>query len=217
MRLIRRAAIGNFAEQHADALEPLLLWANAVEGSAWKSPEDVRRTFRSADFKGQFTVFDIGTNQYRVIAYVHYARDAVFLAMSPGGIDFDIKRYQRQLARTVPTSIESDDENNRVLAVIEELMEKGEDALTPREDAFLDVLVDLVYDFDEIHHPLPSGEPHKMVSFLLQQGGWTPQDLWPVLGSEGVVSEVLSGELTISGDQTKALGAFFHVGAWIFR
>jgi mRNA-degrading endonuclease HigB of HigAB toxin-antitoxin module len=32
----------------------------------------VRRTFNSADFVGDLTVFDVGENKYRVVAFVHY-------------------------------------------------------------------------------------------------------------------------------------------------
>jgi HTH-type transcriptional regulator / antitoxin HigA len=68
----------------------------------------------------------------------------------------DTKRYERLLAKTLPTVIKSEDENNRMLAIIEELMSKGEDGLTPEEDALLELLVDLVHDFEEKHYPLPS-------------------------------------------------------------
>ena len=45
----------------------------------WKTPADVRRTFNAADFVGDLTVFDVGGNKYRVIAFVHYRRRAVFI------------------------------------------------------------------------------------------------------------------------------------------
>jgi mRNA interferase HigB len=54
-------------------------WANAVEAADWSTPTDVRRTFNSADFVGDLTVFDVGGNRFRVIAFVHYRRRAVFI------------------------------------------------------------------------------------------------------------------------------------------
>jgi len=35
--------------------------------------------FNTADFVGELTVFDIGGNKYRLIAFVHYRRRAVYI------------------------------------------------------------------------------------------------------------------------------------------
>ena len=95
-------------------------------------------------------------------------------------------------------------------------MAKGEDSLTPEEDALLELLVDLVHDFEERRYPLPSSPPHKMLAFLMEQRGLKPGDLWPVVGSKSRVSEILSGKRTISKEQAKRLAAFFHVGVELF-
>ncbi len=79
MRVISRRAIRDFAENHEDALESLLHWANATEALDWRTPADIRRTFRSADFVGGLTVFNIGGNKYRLIAFVHYRRKVVYI------------------------------------------------------------------------------------------------------------------------------------------
>ncbi|MEK7753167.1 MAG: transcriptional regulator [Acidobacteriota bacterium] len=89
--------------------------------------------------------------------------------MSTTTIDLDTKRYRRLLARALPTVIKSEDQNSRMLAIVEDLMAKGEDSLTPEEDALLELLVDLVHDFEERRYPLPPSPPHKMLAFLLEQ------------------------------------------------
>jgi HTH-type transcriptional regulator/antitoxin HigA len=132
--------------------------------------------------------------------------------MNTTTIDLDTKRYGRLLARALPGVIKSEEENNRILAIIEDLMAKGEDSLTPEEDALLDLLVDLAHDFEKKHYPIPTSPPHQMVAFLLEQRELKPSDLWPVLGSKGRVSEILSGKRAISKDQARKLAAFFHVG-----
>ncbi len=136
--------------------------------------------------------------------------------MSTTTIDLDTRRYGRLLARALPTVIKSEDENNRMLVIIEDLMAKGEDNLTPEQDALLELLVDLVHDFEEKRYPLPPSPPHQMVAFLLEQRGLKPSDLWPVLGSKGRVSEILSGKRAISKVQAKTLAAFFHVSVSLF-
>ncbi len=131
-------------------------------------------------------------------------------------IDLDTKRYGRLLAKALPAVIKTDDENNRMLSIIEDLMAKGEDSLTPEEDALLELLIDLSHDFEEKHYPLPSIPPHQMVAFLLEQRELKPSALWTLLGSKGRVSEILSGKRAISKDQAKKLATFFHVGADLF-
>ena len=79
MRVISRRAIRDFAKSHPDALTPLLYWADVTEQAEWRSPADVRAMFNTADFVGERTVFDIGGNKYRLIAFVHYRRRAVFI------------------------------------------------------------------------------------------------------------------------------------------
>ena len=79
MRIISRRALREFASQHAGARQPLDHWANAVEAADWHSPAEVRATFRSVDFVGELTVFDIAGNKFRLIAYVHYRKQLVFI------------------------------------------------------------------------------------------------------------------------------------------
>jgi HTH-type transcriptional regulator/antitoxin HigA len=136
--------------------------------------------------------------------------------MTPATVDLDTKRYGRLLARVHPAVIKSESENNRVLSIIEDLMAKGEENLNREEDALLELLVDLVHDYERMRYPLASSPPHQMVAFLLEQRGLKPSALWPVLGSKGRVSEVLSGKRAVSKEQARKLGAFFHVGVDLF-
>ena len=87
--MISRRAIREVAEEHEDALEPLLHWANATEALDWRTPADIGRTFNSADFVGGLTVFDIGGNKYRLIAFVHYRRKAVYIQRILTHKDYD--------------------------------------------------------------------------------------------------------------------------------
>lgn len=79
VRVISRRALRAFAERYPDARAPLLHWANATEAVDWKTTSDVRSTFNTAGFVGDLTVFDVGGNKYRVIAFVHYRRSVVYI------------------------------------------------------------------------------------------------------------------------------------------
>jgi len=130
--------------------------------------------------------------------------------------DLDLKRYGRLLARALPKVIKTEEENERTLAVIESLMEKGERNMTPEEDALLELLTNLVHDFEEKAYPVPKSSPDEMVAFLLEQRRLAPKDLWPVVGSKSRVSEILAGKRPITKEQAKKLAEFFHVGVGLF-
>ena len=128
----------------------------------------------------------------------------------------DTKCYGRLLAKATPMVVKTEAENERLLAIVERLMAKGEDNLTPEEDALLELLVGLIEDFESKAYPLPEVEPHKMVAYLLEQRGLKACDLWPSIGSKGRVSDMLSGRREISKDQARKLAEFFDVGVGLF-
>ncbi|HYJ85246.1 MAG TPA: hypothetical protein VEW46_04260 [Pyrinomonadaceae bacterium] len=67
--------------------------------------------------------------------------------------DYDLTRYKRLLSKTMPVVIETAEENERMLAVVEKLMEKGEN-LTPEEEKLLRLFAMLIEDFEKQHYHL---------------------------------------------------------------
>src|SRR5258708_33547779 len=93
----------------------------------------------------------------------------------------DLKRYGHLLAKTTPRVIKTDADNERMLAVVDKLMWKGKGKLTLKEDALLELLVDLIHDYEEKRYPIPKSAPHEMLSYLLDQKRLIPKDLWAVV------------------------------------
>lgn len=129
----------------------------------------------------------------------------------------DLKRYGRLLAKATPRVITTEPEHGRALALVESLIRKGEDHMTPEEDTLLDLLTNLIRDYEATAYPVrQKSKPHEMVAFLLEQRGLTQKDLWSLIGSKGRVSEILAGKRAISREQAKRLAEFFHVRADLF-
>jgi HTH-type transcriptional regulator/antitoxin HigA len=129
----------------------------------------------------------------------------------------DEKRYARLLAKAVPRVIRTEEEHERALVLVESLMEKGERGMTPEAGELLDLLTNLIRDFEAAGYPpRKRSKPNRMVAFLLEQRGLTAKDLWPVIGSKSRVSEILAGKRSVSKDQAKKLAEFFHVGVEVF-
>jgi HTH-type transcriptional regulator/antitoxin HigA len=123
----------------------------------------------------------------------------------------DPRKYSRLANRIVVKAIDTEEEYDHMVAAVEQLIDKGEDRLSPEESALLETMAILVQAYDDRHHPLPSVAPNKMLAYLMETSGRTANDLLPVFGTRGRVSEILSGKRSISKQQAKKLASVFKV------
>ena len=79
MHIISRKALLDFANEHTDAEKPLDDWYRTVKRVNWKSIVDVRRTYPHADAAGDFTIFNIGGNKYRLATYINYQSRRIYI------------------------------------------------------------------------------------------------------------------------------------------
>jgi mRNA interferase HigB len=80
MRIISKPRLRAFWETHPDAKVPLSTWYRAVEHADWTKPQDVRDTYRDADpVGGEFVVFNICQNAYRLVVCVDYKQHIVYI------------------------------------------------------------------------------------------------------------------------------------------
>lgn len=88
------------------------------------------------------------------------------------------RRYGRLLAKALPRIIRTPSDNERALAIVESLMEKGAHNLTPEEGELLDLLVNLVRDYEATAFPpREKSKPHKILALLWNRRGLAPKDL----------------------------------------
>jgi HTH-type transcriptional regulator/antitoxin HigA len=128
----------------------------------------------------------------------------------------DPKKYARLANRIVVKAIETEEEYDHMVAAVEQLIDKGEDCLSPEESALLETIAILVQAYDDRHHPLPPVAPNEMLVYLMETSGRTAKDLLPVFGTRGRVSEVVSGKRAISKEQAKKLASTFKVSVDLF-
>src|SRR5713226_783764 len=125
-----------------------------------------------------------------------------------GVLTLNTKRYSRLLAKAVPKVIETEQENDRLLAEIETLMDHGEQR-TPEEDALLALLVSLVQEYEQRHYPMGHAAPHEVLRYLMEKRGLKQADLIPIFHSSGYVSDVINGKRAISRAHARKLAGFF--------
>ena len=132
-------------------------------------------------------------------------------------MNYDAKKYGELLATTLPAVIETDAEHDRVLAVIDTLMSKDDDAISLAEERLLNLLADIVEQYERrIYPPLEPSTPHESLNFLMQENGLRQKDLLDVFGSGGIASEVINGKRAISKAQAKKLAERFSVSVELF-
>ena len=135
--------------------------------------------------------------------------------MSRAARKIDPARYRRLLSQTMPAVIESEEENERMLAIVEKLMDKGED-LSPEEEKLLKLFARLIEDFEQRYYHPREATPLEVLQHLMGAREVKQTHLWEVFGSKGIASEVLNGKRGISKTQARALANYFHVSADLF-
>jgi HTH-type transcriptional regulator/antitoxin HigA len=122
-------------------------------------------------------------------------------------------KYGRLCATVVPKVIETDEEFDHLVEVMESLDRKPNP--TPEEAVLRDLLAKLIHDYDD-KIELPNIPPNKMIAYLMEWRGLRQADLLPVFGSRSVASDVLAGKREPSKAHIRKLASFFHVSAEVF-
>jgi mRNA interferase HigB len=79
LHIISRKKLLIAAKHHGDLAGPLDVWYRIAKKADWSSLEDTRRDFPSADGVGDYTVFNIKGNEYRLIALIFYRSRRLFI------------------------------------------------------------------------------------------------------------------------------------------
>jgi HTH-type transcriptional regulator / antitoxin HigA len=132
-------------------------------------------------------------------------------------LTFNREQYTELLIKYQPKVIESEAEYRQALSVVEYFVFKKERTL--EELALYDLALILVKDYESKICPMDdwrSQSPREMLQYLLESSGKKQSDLVGVIGSSGIVSEVVNGKRSISKSQAKKLGEMFHVSPSLF-
>ena len=79
----------------------------------------------------------------------------------------------------------------------------------------VDIIGDLIKDFEAVQHPLPEVAGVQALRFLMEQHGLEQSDLREI-GSQGVVSEILNGKRDLNLRQIRALSKRFGISTATF-
>ena len=78
-----------------DSEVALRKWFKDLSSADWGNFAELRATFSTADGVGQFVVFDIGGNKYRLIVFVDYESGKVFVRHILTHAEYDEDHWKR--------------------------------------------------------------------------------------------------------------------------
>jgi mRNA interferase HigB len=94
MRIISKRTLREFWEKHSRAKTGLVLWYQRISDADFQNFNDLRQVFSSADLVGNFTVFNIGGNNYRLITFIDYEYQIAFVRAVLTHAEYDKENWK---------------------------------------------------------------------------------------------------------------------------
>ena len=124
----------------------------------------------------------------------------------------ELTRHVQAISKHVPLRpIRAEQQYDAAVASMNRLLDAGAaDETHPLAD-LVATLGELIGDYDALHFPAADVAPSEVLRALMHQHGLTQSELAQELGSQGVVSEILSGKRAMNLRQMRALATRFSV------
>lgn len=115
----------------------------------------------------------------------------------------------------VVSAIHTEEEYQYAVKVLDRLIDMvGEDEDHPLA-SLMETIGARIEDYEDRHYPEPVGDPIGCLKYLMEEHNLKQRDL-KELGTQGVVSEILSGKRKLTLRQVKALSKRFNISPAVF-
>jgi mRNA interferase HigB len=94
MHIVSRKRLLEFAEIHSDVADQLDSWYRVAKSAEWDNLVSVRQTYPAADAVGNFTVFNIKGNDYRLITSIVYATQRIYIKYVLTHSEYDREKWK---------------------------------------------------------------------------------------------------------------------------
>jgi HTH-type transcriptional regulator/antitoxin HigA len=141
------------------------------------------------------------------------------LNMTSSTPSLDVKALTRtwaafdRVARLRP--IRNDAEYDRTVAMMNSLLDVVGDQEDHALAGLLDLVSELVADYDASHHAIEASEPREVLRYLIEQRGLKQSDLADIVPQSNL-SAILAGKRKISAAMAGKLAKYFNVSAAVF-
>lgn len=79
MKLISNSALVNFAQTQPESATVLQAWRKVIEKNSFQNWSELKNAFNSVDKVDDLTVFNVGGNKYRIIAFIRFAKQIIYI------------------------------------------------------------------------------------------------------------------------------------------
>ncbi len=94
MRILGLPVLEDYKKNHADARGQLEAWQSDVERQNWRSPQDIKQRYRTADFlSDNRVIFDIKGNKHRLLVQVRYQNGLVVVQWVGTHAEYSKKKF----------------------------------------------------------------------------------------------------------------------------
>ena len=109
----------------------------------------------------------------------------------------------------------TDKQYKKLIKVLDELIDEVGNNEKHQLAPLLETVGNLIEEYENDHFIQPNSEPIEVLKFLMQENNLTQKDL-NILGSQGVVSEILNGKRDLNVRQIKLLEDKFKISPSVF-
>lgn len=94
MHVISYRCLREFSEQHADCRDALGNWFKVAKQAHWSNLIEVQSVFPKAEAVGNFTIFNIKGNRYRLIVSIDYVKQVIFIKYVLTHAEYDKEHWK---------------------------------------------------------------------------------------------------------------------------
>ncbi|MGB0562506.1 MAG: type II toxin-antitoxin system HigB family toxin [Spirulinaceae cyanobacterium] len=94
MRVISRKILRDYCQSHANSCDALYSWYRVASKAKWSNITDVQATYKTAESVGNFTVFNIKGNRYRLITDVVYEYQRIYIKYILPHAEYDKDKWK---------------------------------------------------------------------------------------------------------------------------
>ena len=94
MHVISRRILRNFCQVHADSCDALYDWYRVATKAEWKNLVEVQTIYPKAETVGNFTVFNIKGNNYRLIVDIVYETQRIYIKYVLTHAEYDKDKWK---------------------------------------------------------------------------------------------------------------------------
>jgi len=109
----------------------------------------------------------------------------------------------------------SEKEYNALVETLDSLIDEVRNNQSHKLAPVMETIGNLIENYEEQKHRIKEGSPIDTLKYLMQEHGLNQADMKEI-GSQGVVSEILTGKRTLNIEQIKKISERFGVSPLVF-